>query len=132
MPEQLLFEYSVIRIVPRPDRDEFINAGVIVYSRPARFLHCVIHLHEAKLMAIHPGADYTIAEKMLRSFEQICMGDHPMKDIASLDIASRFRWLTATRSSVLQTTRPHPGLCADPQEQLRLLAERYLFEPRVA
>lgn len=124
MQERRLFEYAVIRIVPRPEREEFVNAGVVLYCAEKKFLGMRAHLPEAKLQALDPDLSMEEVKIHLRAFEEICCGKNPDSPISSLDNASRFRWLTATRSTVLQTSKVHPGLCEDPEITLdRLLAQ---------
>lgn len=118
MPERRLFEYAVIRIVPRPEREEFVNVGVVLYCAAKKFLGMRAHLSEAKLQAIDPNISMEEVKNHLLAFEEICCGKNPDSPIARLDNASRFRWLTATRSTVMQTSKVHPGLCEDPQETL--------------
>ena len=115
MQERRLFEYAVIRIVPRPEREEFVNAGVVLYCAEKKFLGMRAQVQEAKLQALDPDLSMEEVKIHLHAFEEICCGKNPDSPIARLDNASRFRWLTATRSTVLQTSKVHPGLCEDPQ-----------------
>ncbi|MFN0215461.1 MAG: DUF3037 domain-containing protein [Saprospiraceae bacterium] len=121
MKELRLFEYAVIRIVPRPEREEFVNAGVILYCPEKKFLGMRVHLLEARLQALDSNLSLEEVNMHLQAFEEICCGKNPDSPIAQLDNASRFRWLTATRSTILQTSKVHPGLCEDPQETLEKL-----------
>lgn len=121
MPETYLFEYAVVRVVPRVEREEFLNAGVILYCRPKRFLHALLTLDEQRLCAFAPMVDCSELKQHLLAFEQICRGDATAGPIAQLDSAARFRWLTATRSTIVQTSKVHPGLCTDPFETLTRL-----------
>lgn len=121
MQELRLFEYAVIRIVPRPEREEFVNAGVILYCPGKKFLGMRAHLPEAKLLALDSNIHLEEVSLHLRAFEEICCGKNPDSPIAKLDNASRFRWLTATRSTILQTSKVHPGLCEDPEVTLEKL-----------
>lgn len=124
MQERRLFEYAVIRIVPRPEREEFINVGVVLYCAAKKFLGMRAHLSEAKLEALDPNINVEDVKNHLLAFEEICCGKNPDSPIAKLDNASRFRWLTATRSTVIQTSKVHPGLGEDPQITLdKLLAQ---------
>ena len=118
MHERHLFEYAVLRVVPRPEREEFVNVGVVLYCAVRKFLGLRVEVPAAKLQALAPDLNLADVELHLRAFEEICCGKNPDSPIARLDPASRFRWLTATRSTVLQTSRVHPGLCDDPQETL--------------
>lgn len=116
-----LFEYAVIRIVPKVEREEFINVGVILYCKQLKFLQAMITLNEARLCAI--AGEIDIAEVMahLQAFERIAQGSPDAGPIACLDPAQRFRWLTATRSTILQASKVHPGFCTNPQETLEKL-----------
>ncbi|WP_375418055.1 DUF3037 domain-containing protein [uncultured Hymenobacter sp.] len=113
-PAQDLFEYAVLRVVPRVEREEFLNVGVVVLCRAQGFLQCRFAVPEARLQAFG-GADLNLAElaARLRAFEKICQGRREGGPIGQLGAAERFRWLTATRSTVLQTSAVHPGLCQD-------------------
>ncbi len=121
MQDLRLFEYAVIRIVPRPEREEFVNAGVILYCPEKKFLGMRAHLPEAKLRALDANLSLEEIKMHLQAFEEICCGKTPDSPIAKLDNASRFRWLTATRSTILQTSKVHPGLCEDPEVTLEKL-----------
>ena len=127
MQEKLLFEYAVIRVVPRVEREEFLNVGIILYCRTRRFLACTYRLDKQKLQVLCPALDCGDVEGHLQSFEQICLGAKGESPIASLDVASRFRWLTATRSTIVQTSKVHPGFCKDPQETLQKLFEKLVL-----
>lgn len=118
MQDNHLFEYAVIRVVPRVEREEFLNIGVILYCRQQRFLQTIYTLDEERLLNFCASLDIQTLKAYLCAFEQICKGTKEGGPIGKLDIASRFRWLTATRSSVLQTSKVHPGLCKDAQETL--------------
>jgi len=103
MQQKTLFEYAVIRVVPRVEREEFLNIGVIVYCAKQKFLQARYHLDEARLQSCHKDLDIDELKQHLCSFERICNADNDAGPIGKLDMASRFRWLTATRSTVLQT-----------------------------
>ena len=121
MQENHLFEYAVVRVVPRVEREEFLNAGVILYCAKQKFLQTAFTLDEEKLCAFSPGFDIDELKAHLLAFEQVARGGPDAGPIGQLDIASRFRWLTATRSTVLQTSKVHPGFCADPAAALAKL-----------
>lgn len=116
-----LFEYAVIRVVPRVEREEFLNVGVILYCKDRQFLQCRYTLDQRKFKAICDHLDCSEIEEHLKAFESICAGDPNGGAIAKLDTASRFRWLTATRSTIVQTSKVHPGFCNDPLETLEKL-----------
>jgi hypothetical protein len=95
--------------------------GVVLYCRDQKFLQVKYKLDDQRLLAICGGLDCDEVKEHLFSFEQICKGESTGGPIASLDLASRFRWLTATRSTVVQTSKVHPGLCEDAEEMLEKL-----------
>jgi len=104
-----LFEYAVIRVLPKVEREEFINVGVILFSKRAKYIRMMYKLDEKRLSAFSTELDFDLLEKTLASFEKICNGSKDGGAIAQFDIPERFRWLTAVRSSCIQTSRPHPG-----------------------
>ncbi|GAA4359234.1 DUF3037 domain-containing protein [Hymenobacter saemangeumensis] len=124
MPDKHVFEYAVLRVVPRVEREEFLNVGVIVYCRGLGFLQTRYHLPPARLQAFAPGLDVDELVERLRAFERICQGRPEGGAIGQLPPHERFRWLTATRSTVVQTSPVHPGMCADgPATLARLYAQ---------
>jgi len=118
MPGKELFEYAVIRWVPRVEREEFINIGVVLYSRDQRFLDMKYELSAEKLRALYPSYDAEELETYLTGFDLICKGARAGGPIADLPPAERFRWLTAKRSTVIQLSAVHPGLCMDARDTL--------------
>lgn len=124
MKDKHLFEYAVIRVVPRVEREEFLNAGVVLYCPKQKFLGLLFKMDTARLETLCGTCDLSEIEKHLHAFERICQGDQGAGVIGRLPIAERFRWLTATRSTVVQTSKVHPGLCEDAGEMLdRLFAQ---------
>ena len=124
MQDQQLYEYAVIRIVPRVEREEFINAGIIVFCKEQDYLACKTFLSEERLLCIYAEADLDQINRNLKAFEEIATGQRSESAIAQLDKPSRFRWLTATRSTVVQTSKVHPGLCSNPEELIQKLFEQ--------
>ena len=118
------YEYAVIRIVPQVEREEFLNVGVVLFCAKRKFLRCRYHLNAERVLALFPDLDLIEMAKHLHSFEQICHGEPGAGLIANLIPAERFRWLTATRSTVLQTSKVHPGLCGDPETMLNRIYEQ--------
>jgi hypothetical protein len=114
------FEYAVLRVVPRVEREEFINAGVIVYCRSLDYLAARISLDPDRLRAFNPdpSLDLEGIERALSIIPRICAGDPGAGPIAALDQAERFRWLCAPRSTVTQVSPVHAGLCDDPARTL--------------
>lgn len=121
MQEAYLFEYAVLRIVPRVEREEFLNTGVILYCKDLRFLQTIITIDTNRLLTFAPNLDIEEVQAHLQAFEQISLGNPAAGPIAKLDMPSRFRWLTATRSTVIQSSKVHPGLCKDPLTTLQKL-----------
>ncbi len=113
MQDRHLYEYAVIRVVPRVEREEFVNAGVIVFCKKAKFIKMLYALDKQKLNFFSEELDFEQLQLNLEAFKNISDGKKEGGPIACLDIPSRFRWLTAVRSSVIQTSRPHPGLSLD-------------------
>ena len=116
-----LFEYAVLRVVPRVEREEFLNVGIIVYCRSLGFLETRFELPEARLLAVAPDLDLAEITARLQAFERICQGKATGSTIGQLPIAERFRWLTATRSTVVQSSAVHPGRCVDASATLARL-----------
>jgi len=124
MQDNQLFEYAIIRVVPRVEREEFLNVGVIVYCSSQQFLQTVFTLDELRLTALFPEVNVEEVRNHLRAFEQISEGKADAGPIAGLDMASRFRWLTARRSTVLQTSPVHPGLCKNAGDTIKQLHQQ--------
>ena len=121
MQEQQLFEYAVIRVVPQVEREEFLNVGVVLFCARKKFLQVLYVLDHGRLSAFSPRLDIAEVAAYLRSFEKICNGSPDSGPIGCLPPPDRFRWLTATRSTVLQASKIHPGFCIEPAEQLMKL-----------
>ncbi len=118
MQGKILFEYAVIRLVPRVEREEFINVGVVLYCSKKQFLQVKFTLLPHRVKALDAIIDVDEIEARLQSLQNICMANKNAGPIAQLPIASRFRWLTANKSTVLQTSAVHPGFCGDPGHEL--------------
>ena len=121
MPEKHIYEYAVIRIVPKVEREEFINVGVILFSKQACFIKMRHDINEKRLRLFAPELDIDSFREHLEAFSKICAGCRTGGAIAQLEIPERFRWLTAHRSSCIQTSRPHVGYCDDLEETLERL-----------
>lgn len=109
MPARATYDYAVIRVVPRVERGEFINAGVLVSCPGAKLLACGIDLDEQRLRALDPSADVDAIRMHLASIERICLGGLGSGPIGELPVRSRFHWLTAPRSSIIQMSPVHTG-----------------------
>ena len=126
MQEKHLFEYSIIRVVPKVERGEFLNVGVIVYCSSLRFLQTRYTLNEARLNAFS-AVDMEELKERLLAFEKVCKGTPDGGPIGKLPIASRFRWLISSRSTIVQTSPVHPGLCTNAGEILEKLFEQMVL-----
>lgn len=129
MPEASAFEYTVVRVVPQVEREEFVNAGVILFSRTRRFLGCRIELDEKRLRALAPEIDLPAVQTQLDLIPAVCAGGPEAGPIGELDQSERFRWLAAPRSTVIQTSPVHNGLCHDPQQALNDLFAKLVSRP---
>lgn len=127
MQDNQLFEYAVIRVVPRVDREEFLNVGVILFCKKQNFLEARFKLDEERIRIFCPKLDIVVVEEHLKTIERICRGDKDAGPIARLSIAERFRWLTATRSTIVQTSKTHPGFCIDAGATLVKLFEQLVL-----
>jgi hypothetical protein len=121
MKENSLFEYAVIRTVPRVEREEFLNVGVVLYCRDQKFLKAKFEVNENRIKAFAPNINMLQVREYLKAFEHICEGDKDAGPIGLLPMAERFRWLTAPRSTILQTSAVHSGFCIDANEKLNEL-----------
>jgi len=123
------FEYAVLRVVPRVDRGEAINAGVLLYCRPLRYLGARIALDAGLLLALDPAADVAGVERALAAAAAVCDGDGA-EPAGQEDIGRRFRWLTAPRSTVVQPGPVHTGLTRDPEAEIDRLLRELVLRPR--
>ncbi len=119
-----VFQYAVLQVVPRVERGERFNAGVVLYSRRHRFLAARVRLDRAKLAALAPEADADEVERHLQALVRVAAGDADAGAVAAMEQSERFHWLAAPSSTVIQPSPVHTGLCGDPAATLdRLFAE---------
>lgn len=130
-PPSVWYSYAVVRVVPRVERGEFVNVGVILFARTARFLAARIELDRPRLRALAPDLDLAIVARHLDAFVAICEGNAAGGPIARLPPSERFHWLTAPRSTVIQTSPVHIGRCDDLRAALDALCTA-LVRPPVA
>jgi hypothetical protein len=123
-----VFEYAVLRVIPRVDRGEAMNAGVVLYCRPLRYLAARTALDEGLLLAMDPDADPAGVSRALAAIGEICDG-HGGHTATGQDIGRRFRWLTAPRSTVVQAGPVHTGLTSDPDEEIGSLLRALVLRP---
>ncbi|SEM73026.1 Protein of unknown function [Stigmatella aurantiaca] len=118
------FDYAIVRVVPRVERGEFLNAGVILYCLTSRFLSAQVALDEQRLRALAPEVDVALVRGHLESIPRICAGGRGSGPIGQLPQKERWHWLVAPRSTILQTSPVHSGLCEEPGRALEHLMER--------
>ena len=123
MPDHCSYDYAVIRVVPRVDREEFINAGVVVSCPSKGYLEARIELDEARLLALDPDIDVDAVRRHLASFAIICAGGPDAGPIGKLPKRERFDWLVAPRSTIIQTSAVHTGRCTDVGNTLERLLD---------
>jgi hypothetical protein len=120
------FDYAILRVVPRVERQEFINAGVIVFCLEKRYLGARVHLDRDRLKALWPEADVDLVSKHLEAVQRICVGDPEGGPIAQLSLRERFHWLVSPRSTIIQPSPVHTGLCAATDNLLDRLEKQLL------
>jgi len=127
MQGKFLFEYAVIRVMPRVEREEFINVGIILFCAKQKFLKSIFFLDEKRVRAFNTEVDLEELKENLCAFERISTAAKGSGPIGQYDQASRFRWLTATRSTIVQCSKVHPGFCDDAEETLLRLHEELVL-----
>jgi len=120
------FDYAILRVVPRVEREEFINAGVVVFCLEKRYLDARILLNEERLRALWPEVDVELVREHLGAIPRICMGDPTAGPIARLSQRERFHWLTSPRSTIIQPSPVHSGVCDSTEGVLDRLATQFL------
>jgi hypothetical protein len=124
------YEYAIVRLVPRVDREEFINVGVILRCASRDFLEACVELDEMRAQALAPALDLQVVRNHLASFAAIARGGEDAGPIGRLSSSERFHWLVATRSTMIQTSAVHTGRCTDPASQMQHLLDRMVRVPR--
>jgi hypothetical protein len=132
MPMPNSFDYAVVRVVPRVEREEFVNAGVIVFCATRRFLGARIGLDVRRLIALAPDVDADDVQRHLVLVSLVCDGDPTTEPIGQMPPAARFHWLVAPRSTIIQTSPVHSGLCDDPRAALDHLFDTMVRVPPVS
>ncbi|HLI70940.1 MAG TPA: DUF3037 domain-containing protein [Ktedonobacteraceae bacterium] len=123
MRERSSYDYAIIRVVPRVERGECINVGVILFCRTRNFLGALTSLDERRLLALAPTIDLELVRRQLQLILLICAGKPEAGSIACLSLSERFHWLISPRSTIIQTSSVHCGLCDDPEAALRRLLQ---------
>jgi hypothetical protein len=128
MQENDLFEYAVLRVVPHVEREEFLNVGIVLLCAKQKFLKARFEIKSSRLNLLCKSLDFDQLTTHAKSFELICAGGKEAGPIGTLPIAERFRWLTATRSTILQSSKVHPGLCENAGEKLEDLFSKLVAD----
>lgn len=123
------FDYAVVRVVPRVERAEFVNAGVILFCRTLEFLGAQVELDSHRLLALAPGIDLAVVERHLATIPVVCAGGLPAGALGRLSPSERFHWLAQPSSSLIQASPVHSGFCADPGATLNRLLETMVHLP---
>jgi hypothetical protein len=132
VPNLSTYDYAIVRVVPRVERGEFINAGVIVSCASAGYLQARIELDDTRLLALDPGADIAGIRAGLAAIPVICAGAPAAGALAALSVRERFHWLVAPRSTSIQTSPVHTGRCESPELQLEHLMQTMVRSPRTS
>ncbi len=121
------YDYAVVRVVPRVERGEFLNVGVILFCRPRRFLRTQIALDTQRLNIFAPSLDLDEVQYHLDLLVRVSTGNKDAGPVAQLSQSERFHWLVSPRSTIIQTSPMHSGLCADPEETLQKLLKEQVY-----
>lgn len=127
MPDKEIFEFAIIRFVPKVEREEFLNVGVIVMSKRKNFLKMKYTIDALRLKAFSSDADINLIAEYLNAWNLVCAGGESGGQIGELEVHLRFRWLTASRSTIIQTSEVHPGICFDPEKTLDDIFQKYVL-----
>jgi len=127
MQDKVTYEYAVIRLVPKVEREEFLNIGVIVFSKRKKYLNIKYLIDKKRILSFSEEVDTDLIEKYLSAWTLICKGGPDGGGIGNFDIAYRFRWLVASRSTIIQSSKTHPGLCDDPEDILEELFSKFVI-----
>ncbi|HVG62462.1 MAG TPA: DUF3037 domain-containing protein [Hyalangium sp.] len=129
MPAHSSFDYAIVRVVPRVERGECINAGVILFCLTQRFLAAKVELDERRLLALAPDVDLELVRGHLEAIPRICAGGKAAGPIGQLPQKERWHWLVAPRSTIIQTSPVHSGLCENPAQALERLMDQMVRLP---
>jgi hypothetical protein len=126
------YSYAIVRVVPRVERGECVNVGIVLFARERRFLRARIELDEDRLRSLAPDVDLALIRRHLETFVAIGDGADVGGPLAALPPSERFHWLTAPRSTIIQTSAVHEGVCPDPRTALDELVDAYVRVPRTS
>jgi hypothetical protein len=127
MQNRETYEFAIIRVVPKVEREEFLNVGVILFSKRKKYLKMAYQIDEKRMAAFSCNIDVVALNEYLKSWEQVCQGVPNGGKIGEMELSLRFRWLTASRSTIIQSSKTHPGLSDNPQKELEDLFEFFVL-----
>ena len=127
MQNKVTYEYAIIRLVPKVEREEFMNIGVIIFSKQKNYVGIKYNIDKEKIASFSGEVDVEMIREYLEGWESVCKGDPAGGIIGKLELSLRFRWLVARRSTIIQSSPTHPGLCADPEKVLTDIFTRYVL-----
>ena len=127
MQDRVTYEFAIIRFVPKVEREEFINVGTILFSKRKKFLGIKYTVSTERILAFSATSDCDSLCNYLKAWENICKGGLGGGPIGELELPDRFRWLAAAKSTILQCSKTHTGLCTDPQKELDNIFNRYVL-----
>ena len=127
MPGPEVYDYAIVRVVPRVEREEFVNVGVILSCQRTGHLQAAMALDVQRLLALDPAVDLDAVQRHLGAIVAICEGAAHGGPIAQLPMRARYHWLTAKRSSIIQTSPSHMGVCTQPGEALQRILQRMVL-----
>lgn len=127
MRAMLSYDYAILRVVPSVEREEFVNAGVVLHCPERAFLDCRVHVDEQRLPSLRPALDLDVIRQHLEAFPKICAGDSDAGPIAGLSRRERFQWLVAPRSTIIQVSPVHSGVCESPETALDEIFRRLVL-----
>ena len=127
MQDKVTFEYAIIRLVPKVEREEFFNIGVILFSKRKKYLDMKFHINPDKLKTFSSELDIETLNNYLNAWKLICDGKKSAGKIGELEMSDRFRWLAACRSTIIQSSKTHSGLCENPEKELEAIFEEQVL-----
>lgn len=127
MQDKFTFEYAVIRVVPKVEREEFFNVGVLVFCKRKKYIGIKYDVNPEKLKAFSRELELDLLNEYLHAWKLVCDGEPSGGKIGTLELSDRFRWLAASRSTIIQSSKTHIGLCTDPSKVLEDLFEMYVL-----
>jgi len=128
MPNKVTFEYAIIRLVPKVEREEFFNIGVILFSKRKKFLGVKYNVNPKKLQAFSCELGLEAIHNYLKSWELISKGSPSGGAIAQFELSDRFRWLAASRSTIIQSSKTHCGITDNPERELQTIFEKHVLD----